>query len=216
MTQKIFWEDPSLSEIKAKITKIDKNTVSLDKTIFYAFCGGQESDEGTISGIKVVNAVKIGDKENIIDIEYTLFSEPNFKVGDEVEVKINKEKREKLMRLHSATHVVYYFVIEKLGELKVIGSNISSEKARVDFFIEIPITSILPEIEEKTNKFLDEGHVIERKFDENNPDMIYWICDKWKMPCGGTHAKNTKEIGKVKLKRVNIGKGKERVEIYLN
>ena len=168
MTEKLFWENPYLTEIKAKVMKINNNRVSLNKTIFYAFCGGQESDEGTISGIKVVNALKIGEKENIIDIEYTLFSEPDFKVGDEVEVKINKEKREKLLRLHSSAHIVYYFIIEKLGELKVIGSNITSDKARVDFFLDTSITPILLEIEEKTNKFLGEEHQIERKFDENN------------------------------------------------
>jgi len=36
------------------------------------------------------------------------------------------------------------------------------------------------------------------------------------VPCGGTHLKNTKEIGQIKLKRVNPGKGKERVEIYVD
>lgn len=40
-----------------------------------------------------------------------------------------------------------------------------------------------------------------------------WVCGEIKMPCGGTHVKSTDEIGKVKLKRKNIGRGKERIEI---
>ena len=47
------------------------------------------------------------------------------------------------------------------------------------------------------------------------PDLKWWHCEDWKMPCGGTHVKNTKEVGQIRLKRKNIGAGKERIEIYL-
>ena len=63
MTQKLFWQDPYLTECTSKVTSIDGNKVKLDQTIFYAFSGGQQSDEGTINDIKVINAVKEGDKE---------------------------------------------------------------------------------------------------------------------------------------------------------
>lgn len=215
MTQKLFWKEPYLTECKAKVTEINGSKVKLDQTIFYAFSGGQESDEGTINNIKVIHAVKQGDRENIIDLEYELEEEPNFNVGDEVEIKIDGERRRKLMKLHSAAHVVYYFIIEKLGKLKIIGSNISPDKARVDFLYEQPFNPVLPEIEKKTNNFLAENHEIIRKEDEKSPDLRWWICGEWKMPCGGTHVKSTEEIGRISLKRKNLGSGKERIEIYL-
>lgn len=215
MTQKLFWKDPYQTACKATVTEINGKKIKLDKTIFYAFSGGQESDGGTIGGINVLTATKQGDKESIIDIEYELEQEPKFHVGDIIEISIDAEKRAKLMKLHSAAHLVYYFVIEKLGPLKVIGSNITSEKARMDFLYEKPITEILTEIETEVNHFLSECHEILRKQDEKNPDLWWWICESWKMPCGGTHVRNTKEIGKIHLKRKNLGAGKERVEILL-
>jgi alanyl-tRNA synthetase len=215
MTIKLFWEDPYLTECKAKVTGINGNKVKLDKTIFYAFSGGQESDDGTINGIKVKEAVKKGDKETIIDIEYTLEEEPNFEVGDEVEVKIVGEKRKKLRDLHSAAHLLYYIVTGKLGKLKIMGSNVSSEKSRMDFHYETPVTDLLPEIEESLNKFILEDHQIIMKDDPEKEDLRWWTCGEWKMPCGGTHIKSTGEIGKVKLSRKNKGQGRERIEISL-
>jgi len=214
-TKKLFWEDPYQMECKAKVTSIEGNKVKLDQTIFFAFSGGQQSDSGTINGINVLQAVKQGDKENIIDIEYELEGEINFNVGDEVEVKIDVEKRMKLMKLHSAAHVVYYFMIEAIGKQKIIGSNITSDKGRIDFAYEKSIGEVLPEVQGKVNAFIAEGHPIERNDDKANPDLKWWICHEWKMPCGGTHVKNTSEIGNIKLKRKNLGAGKERVEVIL-
>ncbi len=213
--KKLFWDDPYLTECKAKITEVNGNTIKLDQTIFYAFSGGQASDEGTIGGIEVVGAIKQGDKENIIDIEYNLDKEPNFKVGDEVVIKINPERRAKLRNLHSAAHVFYYILIGKIGRIKIIGANVSENRTRVDFLYEEPITEKVKEIEDKTNNFIQEDHKIEMKPDEKKPDLRWWVCEDWKMPCGGTHVKSTKEIGNIKLKRKNIGKGKERIELTL-
>lgn len=215
MAIKLFWENPYQTECKAIVKEINGNKIKLDQTIFYAFSGGQESDSGVINGINVLSALKIGDKENIIDIEYSLEKTPNFKVGDEVEIKIDIEKRKKLMKLHSAAHIVYYFFIEKLGTLKLIGSNVTNDKARFDFLYDTPLNEVIFEIENKLNEFISENHDIKQEKDLNSPDLRYWTCKDWKMPCGGTHVKNTSEIGTIQLKRKNIGKGKERIEIYL-
>ena len=118
MTKKLFWEDPYKTECNATVSSINGNKVKLDQTIFFAFSGGQESDEGTIADIKVINALKEGDKENIIDIEYELEKTPKFKIGDNVIIKINKEKRLKLMKLHTAAHIFYYIFVKKLGRKK--------------------------------------------------------------------------------------------------
>lgn len=205
-----------MTDCKSRVTSIEGNKVKLDRTVFFAFSGGQESDDGTINNLKVIDAVKIGDKETIIDIEYELESEPTFKVDDEVIVKIDAEKREKLRKLHSAAHIFYYFFVEAFGKQKIIGSNIASDKARVDFEYDKSVAELLPPIEEKLNAFLAENHDIIMENDPAKQDLRWWHCESWKMPCGGTHVKNTKEIGKISLKRKNIGAGKERIEIYLN
>ena len=215
MTRKIFWEDPYQTKCTAKVREINGNKVKLDQTIFFAFSGGQESDQGTIGGITVVNAVKFGDKESIIDIEYELKKEPSFKGGDEVEIIINGERRAKLRNLHSAAHILYYFITDKIGPIKIIGSHIAEDKARIDFRYDKPITEVIVEIEKEVNIFLGQAHSILMKEDPEKKDLRWWTCGKWKMPCGGTHPKSTKEIGKIELRRKNIGAGKERIEIRL-
>ena len=215
MTRKLFWDDPYLTHCKAKVTTVEGRKVKLDSTVFFAFSGGQESDEGTISGIKVINAVKQGEKENIIDIEYELEREPPFKPGDEVEVKIDETRRKNLMMLHSAAHIAYYFIIEKFGRMKIIGSNIAGDRARVDFESEKNLSEGLPEVEERLNTFLSQDRKILRTRDDKLPDLLWWHCESWKMPCGGTHVRSTGEIGKVLLKRETKGTGKERIYLYL-
>ena len=97
----------------------------------------------------------------------------------------------------------------------MIGSNISADKARIDFLYDQPLNNVLIEIEHKINNFLITDQQITRKEDEKSPDLRWWICQDWKMPCGGTHVKSTKGVGRINLKRKNIGSGKERIEIYL-
>ena len=211
MVIKLFWKDPYMKECYAKVTAIEGNKVWLDQTIFFAFSGGQASDKGAINNINVLEAVKQSEDE----IYYVLEKEPNFAVGDNVKVDIEWDYRYKIMKLHSAAHIVYYFFIEKAGEQKVIGSNISIDKARLDFAYNESVGPLLEEIQEKTNKTIDEGIDIKTFQDEKDPTRRLWECGKWLMPCGGTHVKNTKEIGQVKLKRKNIGSGKERIEVTL-
>jgi alanyl-tRNA synthetase len=135
-------------------------------------------------------------------------------VGDEVNVFIDKERRLKQMKLHSAIHISYYFIVQKFGQLKIIGSNVAEDKARVDFSTEKNLSE-MQDVEDKLNSFLSEGHDIHRFPDQKLPDMRWWNCGEWKMPCGGTHVKNTGEIGPVKLRRITKGAGKERIELYL-
>ncbi len=209
-TERLFYQDPYMKKAEAKVEKINGNEVILDKTIFFAFSGGQASDSGTINGINVVDVKK--ENHQII---HTLEKEPDFKAGDKVVLKLNWERRHKIMRLHSAGHIVYIPFVEKLGKPKIIGSNVSEDKTRIDFLYDKPINEHIPVIEKEANEIISKSVEISCKPDEKNSEKRWWSCEKLKMPCGGTHVKNTSEIGRIKLKRKNIGKGKERVEIYL-
>ncbi len=210
MVERIFWHDPYMKECAAVVEAIEDNRVWLDRTVFFAFSGGQASDKGTIGGINVLEAVAESD-----DIMYVLEKVPDFGIGDNVIVKIDWERRHRIMRLHSAAHIVYYYFTEAAGQLKVIGSNISEDKARLDFLCSKPISEVLPDIEEKANSEILKNWDVKAFKDEKDPSKRVWACSKWLMPCGGTHVRNTGEIGGIKLKRKNIGAGKERIEVTL-
>jgi Ser-tRNA(Ala) deacylase AlaX len=67
--------------------------------------------------------------------------------------------------------------------------------------------------EKETNQFFAENHEI--TITEDKEGIRTWKCGPVEMHCAGTHVKNTKEIGQIKLKRKNPGRGKERIETYL-
>ena len=207
MTQKLFDTDAYLQKCTAKVLSINGKDIVLDQTILFSFNGGQTSDSGTIEGINVQESRIEGE-----DIIYTLMQEPTFSVGDEVSVIVDWNKRYKIMRNHSATHIVYEYIKDRLCLTEVIGSNVDETKGRLDYVFEQQISQYLPEIEQKTNEFITQNKEIKRY---TLPDgTMIWESEHIKQHCCGTHLKNTSEIGTVKLKRKNIGKGKERVEVY--
>ncbi|NYZ76792.1 alanyl-tRNA editing protein [Candidatus Micrarchaeota archaeon] len=211
MTKKLFWEDPYLKECEAKAVSVNGNEVKLDRSIFYAFSGGQQSDSGTINGINILEARKNGE-----ELVYVLEKAPDFREGDAVKVSIDWNKRYRIMKLHSAAHIVWFFFEKKTGKKEIIGSNVTVDKARIDYDWPDPITPLLPEVEENSNRFIAEGHEVKAYDDAEKPGRRIWESAEFKTFCGGTHVKNTSEIGKVKLKRKNLGAGKERIEIMLS
>ena len=68
-------------------------------------------------------------------------------------------------------------------------------------------------MESDTNEFLAEGHPVEIEVDDEG--MRHWSCGPVEMLCAGAHVRNTSEVGLIKLKRRNPGRGSERVETSL-
>ncbi len=209
-TNRLFWEDPYKDKCEANVVKIDNNEIVLDQTVFYAFSGGQASDVGTINDIPIIEARKAGE-----DIVYVLESPPEFNEGEKVNIIIDWDNRYRLMKLHAASHIVYFIFQEKTGIKKLIGSNVTKDKGRLDYEHPESISELLPEIESKANEVFTQDAEIKVYPDEADPGKRWWECMGWKVPCGGTHVNNTNEIGNIRLKRKNIGSGKERIEIYL-
>jgi len=207
-TKLLFYEDPYLKECKAKVIDINSNIVWLDQTIFFAESGGQESDRGTIEGIDLLDV-------RHDDFGHILGKTPNFGQGDTVTLILNWNRRYKMMRLHSAAHLVYFAVREVIGELEVIGSHVSEERARLDYSFQGRISDYFPQITEIVNNVVSKGLDIEIYRKPDNPEIRIWRLGGWETPCSGLHVRNTKEIGQVRLKRRNLGKGKERIEIYI-
>lgn len=209
-TYKIFWDDPYLTESKAVVTGVNGNDITLNQTIFYAFSGGQESDEGTINGEPVLQARKV-DKEII----YTLAAN-KLNIGDEIIIKVDWQRRYRLMRLHFAAEIMLALIYKELPSIKKIGAHISSDKARIDFEDDGDLKSSLQEIENFANELITANKKITSNFNDQENERRYWeIQDFAKVPCGGTHLKTTGEVGRINLKRKTAGKGKERIEIFL-
>lgn len=211
MTQKLFWQDSYLTQLDTHITCVDGNDVTVAETIFYAFSGGQESDHGTIAGKPVLNARKDG-----LEILYTLEEGHSLKVGDAVTMTIDWERRYRLMRLHFAAEMVLELAYQNLKGIEKIGAHISAEKARVDFKWAENISAAIPLLETAANHIVQEDRVIVSEYSDEADERRYWEVGGFaRVPCGGTHLKRTGEVGKIELKRDNIGKGKERIEVTI-
>jgi Ser-tRNA(Ala) deacylase AlaX len=208
---KVFWQDPYLTKLAVKVTSIDGNLVTVDRTIAYAFAGGQESDHGSIGGFNIVWA----DKQEQ-EIVYQLEEGHSLKVGDEVPMEIDWERRYKLMRLHFAAELVLELVTQNYNSPTKIGAHIAQDKARVDFEWQGNISATFPLLQEQLSRLVGSNLPITSEFSDVEKEIRYWEIENFaKVLCGGTHLKSTGEVGPLALKRNNIGKGKERIEIIL-
>lgn len=211
MTTKAFWMDSYATSLETAVSAVDGADVELASTIFFAFSGGQESDQGTIAGYPVCAARRDG-----VRIVYTLPPDHGLAVGDSVEVHIDWGRRYRLMRLHFAAELVLELFYKALPSASKVGAHISVDKARIDFSWPESISALLPRIASEANEIILSNNTIQTGFEDVPNERRYWQIEGFaRVPCGGTHVKATGEIGEIRLKRNNIGKGKERVEIYL-
>ena len=137
--------------------------------------------------------------------------------GQAVRIEIDWARRYRLMRLHFAAELVLELVCKALAGVDKVGAHIAQEKARIDFVWPQSIAPLLPGIAARANEIVAADLPIVCAFDDEANERRYWeIAGFSRVPCGGTHVKRTGEVGPIKLKRNNIGRGKERVEIYLD
>ncbi len=204
----LFYTKPYDTAFSATVTKIKGKEVVLDKTLFYPEGGGVPSDTGQINDSTVVDVRKDGDQ-----IVHVLKAVPLFMVGDKIKGIINWDRRYKLMRLHTAIHLVGNIYSKLFGKLAIVGSNVSEDKSRVDLTTEKFTAEDLENIEKQMKKDIVADLKI-KCWDDGKKKDFRWsqIGDYAPIPCGGLHVKSTKEIGKVKLKKKAIGKGKIRIE----
>ena len=211
MTKKAFWSDPYATRHRAVVSAVRGAEVELDSTIFFAFSGGQESDHGTLGGQPVLSARKEG-----LLIVYTLPADHGLVEGQDVDIEIDAERRLRLMRLHFAAEVVLELFYRQLPGVDKVGAHIAQDKARIDFAWPESIAPLLADIAAQANRIIADDLEIRTGFEDEATERRYWEVSGFsRVPCGGTHVRRTGEIGPVRLKRNNIGKGKERVEIFL-
>jgi Ser-tRNA(Ala) deacylase AlaX len=209
MTRRVFWSDPYLSSLATRVSKVHENQVQLAESIFFAESGGQESDHGCIAGQPVLAACLIEDQ-----LVYTLGPGHGLGPGQPVLIEIDWPRRYALMRLHFAAEIVLEVAGKEFGLDQKIGAHIGPERARIDFLSDTPISSLLDDLRQRAQAWIDADLPIVSDFEDQARMRRYWQVDGLaRAPCGGTHLKRTGEVGQLTLKRRNTGRGKERIEI---
>lgn len=218
-------------ETKSKILKITDDFLILDKTPFYAESGGQIGDTGILEGktqIKIINTIK---HNNVFAHEYEGEVWEDF--SEDVIAKVDTKRRWEIMRNHSATHFLHAALRNILGtHVKQAGSYVGPDRLRFDFAHFQKVTQEeLQEIESMVNYKLHEN--IELQHHRNIPfeeakkmGALMFFGDKYGDNvnvvqfgdfslefCGGTHVKNSAQIGLFKIiSESSIASGVRRIE----
>ena len=235
MTKPLYLSDSYLKEFSATITAVDTDAkgVVLDQTAFYPGGGGQQPDKGKlIVDGQIYNIIRA--KKSSGQILHLIEGDELLSVGVTVKGEVDWERRYKAMRTHTAMHILCG-VIWRDYEVSVTGGNMDLLSARMDFeFTELSRETI-DEIEQKINAEVENGrdvHVqtLPRAEAFEIPDLIRTkinllpegieevrvveIIDLDLQADGGTHVKNTSEVGTIRITKYQ-SKGSANKRLYV-
>ena len=228
----LCYSDSYLKECKSKVMEVNDHGVVLDQTIFYPGGGGQPSDNGKLileNNEYLVNGLKRIDGQIVHLIEG---AKPE--INSEVNSLIDWDKRYKLMRTHTALHILCG-VIWRDYSASVTGGDMKPLAGRMDFELEEMSADFSKEVEEKINREVSEKRNIKiyqlpRNEAFQIPDLIRTkinllpkgiefvrIVDIEGLDLqadGGTHVQNTSEVGYIKMiGHESKGKSNKRLRI---
>ena len=234
-TELLFREDAYLRAATARVLAAAAGGIELDRTIFYPLGGGQAGDTGVLiraSGerIPIADTRKGEAPGRVLHIPAggAALPEP----GETLSLEIDWPRRHRLMRLHTALHLMSCVVTAP-----VTGGNIVPDKARLDFDIELAALDAR-HIESETNRLIASGVATETAWITDaeldaQPELVKTMSVQPPrgagrvrllripgidlQPCGGTHVANIREIGAIRVLRIRSeGKHNKRVEIALS
>ncbi len=232
-TRLLYLDDSYMREFDARVIEVGDNYVVLDATAFHPTSGGVAHDTGTLDiGGRTYTVVDV--KKRGEDVVHVLDRRPECNVGEQAHGAINWDRRYRLMRLHTATHILAAILYRRHGAL-VTGGDITPEYAKDDFNIE----GTMDEVRKAFEEALDEVNEVARRGIEVK---IYYLPrdHALKIPGivklasrlppevamlriveipgidmqadGGPHVRNTAEIGTVRILKIeNRGKGRKRL-----
>jgi len=232
MTELLFRDDGYLRSCNARVIRADERGIRLDHTVFYPMGGGQPGDTGMLGlssgrSIAIVDTVKGPSPDEVIHVPAAGSSLPE--PGAELVAEIDWERRHRLMRMHTCLHLLCSIVPGA-----VTGGQVSDGRGRLDF--DIPGSSLDKEaITSRLNALIAEGHPVGPRWitDEElaaQPELVRTMSVKPPsgagrvrvmeiagvdlQPCGGTHVRNTAEIGPVEITKIeNKGRQNRRINL---
>lgn len=234
MTHDLFREDGYLRECSARITAITEAGIVLDRTVFYPLGGGQAGDSGHLlladgTAIAIADTRKGKDAEGQPTADIVHVPAPGqeahlaaLATGAPVTARIDWERRHRLMRLHTTTHLLCHLVPQLVN-----GCSITPEYARLDFSMTDPLDKDV--LTAGIAALVAAGHpltvasISDEELDAN-PALVKSMSVQPPrgsgrirtiriggegdvplidlQPCGGTHVANTAEIGAIVVTKI--------------
>ncbi|MBB1247793.1 alanyl-tRNA editing protein [Rhizobium sp. G21] len=225
----LFRDDFYLSTAEGVVTAVhDDGSIELDQTCFYATSGGQPGDTGFLEradGSRIELGVTVNGADKSIILHKPLDGQPRPEIGEKLVLHIDWARRYKLMRMHTACHI-----LSVVCQFPITGAAVGEDESRVDFDM---------------SETIDKDEVTARMMDivaANHPVYLQWITDEElaanpgivksknvrppmglgrvslvcigenaaidSQPCGGTHVSETQEVGEIHIAKIEK-KGKE-------
>ena len=237
MTLQLYRADAYLRSTAAKVLGVDeRGGIVLDQTNFYAAAGGQPGDRGVLTfpdgECPIATTVYDStDKSRIVHV--AVEGAPRPAVGDDVTLSLDWDTRFKMMRMHSALHLLCSLV-----KFPVTGGQIGADEGRLDFDIEDASAVDKDALTTQLMALVAANHLITERLItdaelEANPGLIRTMAVKPPMgsgkvrlvvigengsvdlqPCGGTHVHSTGEIGGVAVTKIEKkGKLNRRIRV---
>jgi misacylated tRNA(Ala) deacylase len=223
MTEELFREDAALAACDATVIAVDERGIRLDRTVFYPQGGGQAGDRGELrleggQRIEIADTKKGAEPGEILHVpapgqDAVLAS---LAPGARVHAKIDRARRQRHMRFHTATHLLCALVPHPVD-----GCSITADYARLDFHMTEPLDK--EQLTAGLARLVAEGRpvrhrwIAEQELDAN-PQLVRSMSVQPPrglgrvrvidvdgvdlQPCGGTHVSNTAEIGAVVVTKI--------------
>ncbi|WP_343561066.1 alanyl-tRNA editing protein [Kiloniella sp. b19] len=236
MTDKLFLEDAFCQETEARVLSVTpEGGLILDQTIFYAASGGQPGDRGSIrraSGeVVAVQDTRFDSAQKETVVHDVAEAQTAFEVGETLVLSLEWERREKLMRMHTALHLLCSLIPHP-----VTGGSIGEEESRLDF--DMPENPDKKELSDSLMALVEGDYPVSSRWVEEreldaNPDLVRTMSVSPprgqgrvrlveigedgavdRQPCGGTHVASTGSIGAIHVGKIEKkGKQNRRIRV---
>ncbi len=236
-TALLYHDDAYLRQFEAEVVGVEGRALALDRTAFYPGGGGQMADRGALTlGERTLPLAGIRKEGEIVWHELAPEVGDMPAVGQRVAGEIDWAFRYRMMRTHTALHLLCGLIYKNYGA-QVTGGQMYPDRARMDFSMEGFSPALVADIEASVNQAIRENHpikvyrlpraeameipdLIRTRINLLPPDIheirIVEIVDVELQADGGTHVRETSEVGGVRvIKTENKGKLNKRMEIAL-
>jgi len=230
-TEQLSLRDAYLREFDATVVAVRDTSVALDRTAFYATGGGQPHDTGTLGGLAVVDVRKEG------PLVWHVVEGAPPPLGAAVHGVVDWDRRHRLMRTHTAMHVLCGVIWNEWGTA-VTGGNMEPLEARMDFEFDPLPEGFAARVQQLVNEEIAADRPIAVSFlprevaladdalirtkvnlvpDSVREIRVVDIVGLDKQADGGTHVRSTGEIGRFEVvKTESKGKGNKRLRIRVH